>query len=65
MDCECEASVKEDFLSQLKSLALSVKVLARTPSEDEGTFLSYIGYSLLLSIAPQFRLFSLSSTCTV
>jgi phenylalanine-4-hydroxylase len=35
MDCECEASVKEDFLSQLKSLALSVKVLARTPSEDE------------------------------
>ncbi|CAI8014195.1 Phenylalanine-4-hydroxylase [Geodia barretti] len=35
MDCKCEASVKEDFLSQLKSLALSVKVLARTPSEDE------------------------------
>ncbi|CAI8014194.1 hypothetical protein GBAR_LOCUS8910, partial [Geodia barretti] len=58
MDCKCEASVKEDFLSQLKSLALSVKVLARTPSEDEGTFLSYIGYSLFFSIPPpQVRLF--------
>ena len=48
MDCECDASVKEDFLSQLNTLALSVRVLARTPSEDEG-----VSLSLSLSLSGQ------------
>ena len=36
IDCECEADVKDEFLRQLKTVSLSLRVMARTPSEDEG-----------------------------
>ena len=36
MDCDCESSVKDGFQTQLKAVAVSVRVMARTPSEDEG-----------------------------
>ena len=36
IDCECAADVKEELLKQLKTVSLSHRVMARTPSEDEG-----------------------------
>ena len=36
IDCECAADVKEELLKELKTVSLSHRVMARTPSEDEG-----------------------------
>ena len=36
MDCECQTPSKEEFLTKLRGLAMSVRVMARSPSENEG-----------------------------
>ena len=36
MDCECDPDKKDKFLKQLRDMTLSVRVMARTPTEDEG-----------------------------
>ena len=36
MDCECDSVQKDKFLKELRDMTLSVRVMARTPTEDEG-----------------------------